>query len=86
MANDEVTIIVTRSAGDDRAVVVFIDTTFEPDASDAGPGLRVRINDDPVYEGKEYEFGGDRRVTSRVFTVGLDDIPYAEEDGEDKLP
>jgi hypothetical protein len=86
MADDKVTISITRSAGDDRAVVVFVDTTFEPDASDGGPGLRVRVNDDPVYEGKEYESGGDRRVASRVFTVGLDDIPYAEEDGKDELP
>jgi hypothetical protein len=44
------TTTVTRSAGDDGAIVVHLDTTFEPDGSDGGPGLRVRINDDPVYE------------------------------------
>lgn len=49
-----VTVTITPSAGDDGAIVVFIDTTFEPDASDGGPGLRVRVNDDPVYEGKPY--------------------------------
>ena len=42
---------VVRSAGEDGAVVVFIDTDFEPDASDAGPGLRVFVNDGDVYTG-----------------------------------
>jgi hypothetical protein len=50
-----VTTIVTRSAGADGAVVVFIDTDFEPGASDGGPGLRVRINDDTTYAGVAYE-------------------------------
>ena len=40
-----VTVGVTRSSGRDGAVVVFVDTTFEPDGSDGGPGLRVRVND-----------------------------------------
>lgn len=47
-------VIITRSAGTDNAVVVFIDTEFEPNASDGGPGLRVLINDDDTYVGKPY--------------------------------
>lgn len=46
--------IITRSDGPDGAVVVFIDTEFEPDASDGGPGLRVLINDDDTYVGVEH--------------------------------
>jgi len=45
---------VMRSAGDDGALVVFLDTTFEPDGGDGGPGLRVRINDGLAYEGVPY--------------------------------
>lgn len=48
---DGVHVIVTRSAGTDNAYVVFVDTEFEPDASDGGPGLRVRINDELTYSG-----------------------------------
>lgn len=48
-------VIITRSAGTDNAFVVFIDTDFEPGASDGGPGLRVRVNDHPVYVGVAYE-------------------------------
>jgi hypothetical protein len=51
-----VTVTIVRSAGSDGAVVVMIDTEFEPDASDSGPGLRVLVNDGPpVYEGVEYK-------------------------------
>lgn len=46
-----VAVIVTRSAGSDRAVVVFIDTAFEPDGS---PGLRVLVNDGDAYIGVPY--------------------------------
>ena len=51
--NDDrsITVTVTRSAGDDGAVLVLIDTTFEPDASDRGPGLRVMVNDVYVLHG-----------------------------------
>lgn len=49
-----VEVTITHSAGSDGAVVVFIDTDFEPDASDGGPGLRVHINGDPTYEGTPY--------------------------------
>lgn len=52
---DGITVIVDRSAGADNAVVVFIDTNFEPDGSDGGPGLRVLINDDLTYEGVPYQ-------------------------------
>jgi len=37
----------------DGAWVVQIDTEFEPDGSDGGTGLRVYINDDDAYIGKE---------------------------------
>jgi hypothetical protein len=37
----------------DSVWVVQIDTEFEPDGSDDGPGLRVYINDDDAYIGKE---------------------------------
>lgn len=46
-----VTITLTESAGSDNAIVVFVDTTFAPDASDGGRGLRVLINDDDTYVG-----------------------------------
>ena len=51
---EAVGVTVTRSIGSDGAVVVFVDTPFEPDGSDGGPGLRVMINDDPTYVGKDY--------------------------------
>jgi hypothetical protein len=76
----ELTISVTRSAGDDRAVLVFIDTTFEPFA--AGPddlGLRVLINDDEAYVGKAYDLGADHQAKAKRFEVRLDEIPYTEE-------
>jgi hypothetical protein len=59
-----VTVRVTDSAGVDGAVVVFIDTTFEPDASDGGPGLRVLINDEPAYEGRAFEARDDDDTAS----------------------
>lgn len=49
-----VTVIITESAGLDNAIIVFIDTTFEPNASDGGRGLRVLINDDDTYVGVPY--------------------------------
>jgi hypothetical protein len=59
---------ITHSAGSDGAVVVFLETGFEPNASDGGPGLRVLVNDDPVYEGVPYrsaETEQDSSVRSR---------------------
>ena len=46
-----VSVVVTESAADDGAIVVFVDTDFEPDASDGGRGMRVLLNDEPVYTG-----------------------------------
>jgi hypothetical protein len=51
-----ITIIVAPSDGDDSAVVVLIDTPFEPDGND-GPGLRVFLNDSPIYTGVSYQTG-----------------------------
>lgn len=51
MEYEGVTITVAPSGGVDGALVVFIDTGFEPDGSDGGPGLRVLINDDDTYVG-----------------------------------
>jgi hypothetical protein len=58
------TTTVTRSAGDDGAIVVFLDTTFEPDGGDGGPGLRVRINDDLAYEGVPHRTGDDSEAVA----------------------
>lgn len=51
---EDVTVTISRSAGIDGAVVIFIDTQFEPDGSDGGPGLRVIVNDDDAYTGVEF--------------------------------
>lgn len=40
-----VAVNITTSAGSDGAVLVIVDTEFEPDGSDGGPGLRVMVND-----------------------------------------
>lgn len=53
---DGVTVIVTRSAGHDDAVVVFVDTDPETIAEgDAGPRIRILLNDEPVYLGVFYD-------------------------------
>jgi hypothetical protein len=78
-----VTITVTRSAGDDRAMLVMIDTDFEPDGSDGGPGLRVLLNDDEAYVGKAYDFGANHPAKSATWCVGLDDIPYVTDVSEE---
>lgn len=44
---------VLPSAGSDGAIVVLIDTQFEPDGSD-GPGLRILLNDSDAYIGVPY--------------------------------
>lgn len=46
-----VTATITTSAGADGAVLVILDTDFEPDASDGGPGLRVMVNDGSAFVG-----------------------------------
>lgn len=79
MSDKQVLVTVTRSAGDDQAVLVFIDTTgFEPNGTDGGPGLRVLINDDEAYVGKAYDLGCNHEATARSLEVDLDDIPYEE--------
>lgn len=46
-----VLVTVTRSLSPDGAILVMIDTDgFEPNGSDGGPGLRIRINDADVTE------------------------------------
>lgn len=75
-----VEVLVTRSAGIDGAVVVFIDTPgWEPDGSDGGPGLRVLINDHETYEGVKHEptEGDDLNEAGEARVVcKLDDIDY----------
>lgn len=41
---------VFHSVASDGALVVQIDTSFEPNGSDGGPGLRVRVNEADVTE------------------------------------
>jgi hypothetical protein len=74
----EVLVTVTRSAGPDGAVLVFIDTpNFEPDGS---PGLRVLVNDGDVFIGRPHqpaEDGQEREATTdqtehRPVYVGAD--------------
>jgi hypothetical protein len=73
----DITITATRSAGLDGAVLVFIDTDFEPDASDGGPGLRIMLNDSDAYVGKQAEYADDVvEAHERTFTVNLDEIQY----------
>lgn len=38
-------VAVTFHIAEDGARVVWVDTDFEPDGSDGGPGLRVWLND-----------------------------------------
>lgn len=76
----DVTVTVTRSAGPDGAVVVFIDTGFEPHGEDGGPGLRVRVNDGKVFAGKQMTMPdptvGDAEAGERTLRVNLDQIAY----------
>jgi hypothetical protein len=69
-------VTVTRSAGEDRAVLVFIDTAFEPTGADGSTGLRVLINDDEAWVGTAYDFGRNHEAKSVEFEVSLDDIAY----------
>jgi hypothetical protein len=79
-----VEVTVTRSAGDDRAVTVFIDTDFEPGGSDGGPGLRVLINDDEAYVGKAYDFGAHHGAAAKKMSVQLDEIAYLDDESNDE--
>ena len=72
-------ITVTRSAGDDRAVLVFIDTEFAVDGKGRGPGLRVLVNDDEAFVGQAYDLGANHDAKAVSLSVSLDDIAYEEE-------
>jgi hypothetical protein len=49
-------VCITRSAGSDGALVVFIDGPGDDDTNrDGSPAIRVRLNDDPIYEGRAYD-------------------------------
>lgn len=80
--SDEIEIIVTRSAADDGAVLVIIQTTFEPhpfhtDPGGAGPGLRVVLNDGPIFEGVQYgTLDRVHEAPEHRLTVSLDEIEY----------
>lgn len=76
-----VEITVTRSAGTDGAVVVFIDTpNWEPNGTDGGPGLRVLINDYDTYVGIPHRPTPDDSENDVVreckLIVPLDSIEY----------
>lgn len=48
-----VTVTITTSAGSDKAPVVFVDTLEALDGPN-GPRIRIRLNDESVYEGEGY--------------------------------
>jgi hypothetical protein len=76
----DINITVTRSGGVDGAVLIFIDTDFEPGASDGGPGLRVLINDFDTYAGVAYDSDGVNHEAKEVtLAVKLDEIAYTGE-------
>lgn len=52
-----VEVTVTRSAGEDGAPVIFVDTGDELER-ERGPAIRIRLNDELVYEGVPYEPNG----------------------------
>jgi hypothetical protein len=81
MSGEFVKVTVTRSAGDDRAVTVFIDTGFEPDGSDGGPGLRVLINDNEAYVGKAYDLGAHHDAKAISINVYESNIEYTGKEG-----
>ena len=71
---EDILLTVTRSSGADGAVVIFIDTpTFEPTGD---PGLRILLNDTPVYEGRAHDPSGDRDADSVSIAVNLSEIGY----------
>jgi hypothetical protein len=75
MSDDIITVTVTRSAGDDRAVLVLIDTEF--DVRD-DPGLRVLLNDDEIFVGKAYDLGASHNAEAKSLSLRLDEIPYLD--------
>lgn len=54
-----VEVIITRSAGIDGAIVIFIDTDETVPEGLRGPEIRVMVNDSDVFMGKEYESADD---------------------------
>jgi hypothetical protein len=46
----EIEVSVHRAPSKDKAIVVQIDTDFEPNASDGSPGMRVLVNEGDVME------------------------------------
>jgi hypothetical protein len=74
--DETITLTITRSAGRDGVVLVLIDTTFEPDAADGGPGLRVLVNDDSPWAGHDCEpaADGEPRAPDRMLTVALAEL------------
>ena len=79
-----VLVTVTRSVGPDGAVLVMIDTSgFEPNGSDGGPGLRIRINDADVTECCRCDFvpyaesdGTERFAPEHRLGVSLANLQY----------
>ena len=66
-----VTVIVTRSAGRDGAVLVMIDTDFD------GGDLRILLNDEPIHATVSFESRADgfmHQYTDRTLTVDLAEI------------
>lgn len=70
----DIAITVTRSDGADGAAVVFIDTQFEPTGNT--PGLRIVVNDEPVFEGKSFRPGSVSAAGEVQFEIKLDEIAY----------
>lgn len=82
--DEEITVIVTRSAGTDGVVLVMIDTTFEPSAPT--PGLRVLVNDEPVFVGLPHEVIVDEEpldAPDKKITVKLSELAYIEHEQDD---
>jgi hypothetical protein len=73
----DVKVTVTRSAGTDGAVLVLVDTGFEPDGSDGSPGLRVLVNDQPVFAGREsLDAKEPRQADSWTLEVDVAEVEY----------
>jgi hypothetical protein len=92
-AEPAIVVRVTRSSGPDGAVLVMIDTTFlpVPDADEPGPGLRVLVNDEPVFAGVAFQPPGesdldDREANHRSLEVRLADIDYTDEASSPRRP
>jgi len=76
-----VEIAVTRSIGEDGAVVVFIDTDFEPTGADGGPGLRVLVNDGDAFIGKPFVYTEvDHDAKTVKLTVEPREIAYVTDE------